>query len=367
MHFEPGGEHCRLRDRNGLGEGVAEARGKPQRDSGADDADRSGGTARLQPVPGLSDDPATEHAGEHDGRDEIAGARHSIDGEGYERRCRAEHRDDEHVVEPPTPGLRAGPGSLSVAADQTPHQVRHCHQRAGDDQKSTHDVNILQDARDPLGVEPVRQADETCSVAQHVSQVHEHLARSRERNPVNGLERAHRSSEPTDQPAGDDCCDRRSDRRDARPPLPLSQHGDDARAEHRHDAISDHQEVTEHSEGEHGNRRCPSPVEAASPQSGEGEKSQDGRADMVRTAEQEGRHRIGGKRQQRHDSASSGQRRGLSLPPAGDKGTDHDGDRNRNSWFQIEQAGPKTTGTHCQRVEERVGRPERVARQDPAV
>ncbi len=149
-------------------------------------------------------------------------------------------------------------------------------------------MNVLQDGRDPPGVEAVGETDETCPVAQHVSQVHEHLGRSREGHPVNRLKRAHRSGEPTDNLACDDCCGGRSHRRDARPPLSLSQHGNDARAEHRRDAVSDHQEVAEHSEGERGERRRPSPVEAVLPQSDECKKSQGGRTDVVRATEQEG-------------------------------------------------------------------------------
>ena len=175
-------------------------------------------------------------------------------------------------------------------------------------------MNVLQDDRDPPGVEAVGEADETCSVAQHVPQVHEHLGRSRDRHPVNRFERAHRSGEPTDNLAGDDCCGGRSHRRDACPPLSPSQHGDDARAEHRRDAVSDHQEVAEHSEGEHGDRHCPSPVEASPPQADECKKGQDGRTDMVRATEQEGCHCVGGKREQHDGSGSSGD--GGTLPGA---------------------------------------------------
>ena len=38
-------------------------------------------------------------------------------------------------------------------------------------------MKVLQDGRDPPGVEAVGEADETCPVAQNVSQVHEHLGR----------------------------------------------------------------------------------------------------------------------------------------------------------------------------------------------
>ena len=80
MRFEEGGERRRTLGRDGLGKGAAKARGKAQRDSDADDADRSGHATRSQPLPRLGDDPAAEHAGEHDCRYKIAGSRHSADG-----------------------------------------------------------------------------------------------------------------------------------------------------------------------------------------------------------------------------------------------------------------------------------------------
>ena len=68
-----------------------------------------------------------------------------------------------------------------------------------------------------------------------------------------------------------------------------------AAPDHRQDAVRDHQEVAEHSEGHRRYRHRPSPAETASPQSGECDKGQDRRTDMVRTPKQERRHRIGGK------------------------------------------------------------------------
>ena len=68
MRFEEGGERRRTLGRDGLGKGAAKARGKHNENSDADDADRSGHATRSQPLPRLGDDPAAEHAGEHDCR-----------------------------------------------------------------------------------------------------------------------------------------------------------------------------------------------------------------------------------------------------------------------------------------------------------
>ena len=67
---------------------------------------------------------------------------------------------------------------------------------------------------------------------------------------------------------------------------------------------------------------------------------------------------MGGKREQRDDSGSSGHGGTPSVPPAGDKGAGHNGDRDRKSWFQVQKAGPEATDAHRQRVEERVDSPE---------
>ena len=79
---------------------------------------------------------------------------------------------------------------------------------------------------------------------------------------------------------------------------------------------------------------------------------------MVSAAEQERGHCMGWKREQHNDCGSSGHGRAPPVPPAGDEGTDHDGDRDHNSWFPMHEAGPQAIDTHCQRVEERVGCPE---------
>ena len=65
-----------------------------------------------------------------------------------------------------------------------------------------------------------------------------------------------------------------------------------------------------------------------------------------------------GKSEQRDDSGSSGHGGTPPVPPAGDEGADHDGDRDRESWLQVEKAGPKAPDAYCQPVEERVDRPE---------
>ena len=54
-------------------------------------------------------------------------------------------------------------------------------------------MNVLQNDRDSPGVELVCEAYETGPVAQNVSRVHDHLGKSRDGHPVNGLERSHRS------------------------------------------------------------------------------------------------------------------------------------------------------------------------------
>ena len=77
-------------------------------------------------------------------------------------------------------GLHLWLRRLWAPAGDASDQAHRGHERAADDQESTHHVNVPQSDRCSAGVEALCEADEACCITRHVPQVHEHLGKSRD-------------------------------------------------------------------------------------------------------------------------------------------------------------------------------------------